>query len=338
MTAHCGQRRRRVTAATVFSPLRRRLVAGTLASATLAGLPLPAVAAPFPTRTVRMIVGQAPGGQTDTLARLVAQQFAARWKESVVIENRGGAAGTVAGRMVMQAPADGHTLLVGSNATIASAAVQMDPAPYDPVRDWAPVGRIARVGYVLAVRSGLRAANVQELVELARVRADGITLATVGAGSNASRALRLLERAAGVKILEVPYKGGAPGLQAVVAGQVDATFCDLALALPFVPVGTVRILATGATRRLALAPDVPTFAEAGLTGIVAEPWYGIVAPTGTPAAAIAELSDALHAALNDEEIRRRFVDRGYEAIIETPQEFAVAIRFEAEQARDDRQR
>ena len=216
--------------------------------------------------------------------------------------------------------------------------MQTETAAYDPVRDWAPVGRIARVGYVLAVRSGLGAATVREFVELARARADGVSLATVGAGSNAARALGLLERAAGVKILEVPYKGGAPGLQAVVAGQVDATFCDLALALPFVPAGTVRILATAGNRRLALAPDVPTFAEAGLPGIVAEPWYGIVAPAGTPAAVIAELSAALHAALNDEDIRRRFASLGYEAIVETPEEFAVAIRFEAEQARGDRQR
>jgi tripartite-type tricarboxylate transporter receptor subunit TctC len=320
------------------SQLRRRLLAGALASAALAGLPRSAAAAPFPTRTIRLIVGQAPGGQTDTMARLVAQKFAARWKESVVVENHGGAAGTIAGRMVARAPADGHTLLVGSNATIASAAVQTDTAAYDPVRDWAPVGRIARVGYVLAVRSGLGAATVREFVELARAGADGISLATVGAGSNAARALGLLERAAGVKILEVPFKGGAPGLQAVVAGQVDATFCDLALALPFVSAGTVRILATGGSRRLALAPDVPTFAETGLPGVVAEPWYGIVAPTGTPAAVITELSGALHAALNDDDIRRRFANLGYEAIVETPEEFAVAIRLEAEQARGEQQR
>ncbi len=200
------------------------------------------------------------------------------------------------------------------------------------------MGRIARVGYVLAVRAGLDAATVREFVDLARVRAEGLTLATVGTGSNAARALGLLESAAGVKILEVPYKGGALSLQAVVAGQVDATFCDLALALPFVPAGTVRILATGGSRRLTLAPDVPTFAEAGLSGVVVEPWYGIVAPIGTPAAVITELSDALRAALNDKDIRRRFASLGYEAIIETPEEFAIAIRVEAEQARGDRKR
>jgi tripartite-type tricarboxylate transporter receptor subunit TctC len=328
-------------AETAASPSRRRLLAGALAGVALAGLPrsaaAAAAAASFPTRTVRLIVGQAPGGQTDTMARLVAPQFAARWNESVVIENHGGAAGTIAGRMVARAPADGHVLLVGSNATIASAALQAETAPYDPVRDWAPVGRIARVGYVLAVRPGLGAATVREFVELARARAEGVSLATVGAGSNAALTLTRLERATGVRILEVPYKGGAPGLQAVVAGQVDATFCDLALALPHVPAGTVRILATAGNRRLALAPDVPTFAEAGLPGIVAEPWYGIVAPAGTPPAVIAELSAALHAALGDEDIRRRFAHLGYETIIETPEAFATAIRSEAEQARGSRQ-
>jgi tripartite-type tricarboxylate transporter receptor subunit TctC len=313
------------------SPARRRWILGTFAGVVLGPLSSRAADTRYPSRPVRFIVGQAPGGPSDTIARLVAKEFAERLKEAVVVENHGGATGTIAGRMVAQAPADGYTLLVASNGPIASAPVELEAAGYDPLRAWAPVGRIARAGYVLAVRSGLGTANLREFVTLARARAESVSLATVGAGSNSARALALLQRAAGIRILNVPYNGGALGLQAVVAGHVDATFCDVALALPFAASGAVRLLGACARQRLALAPDVQTFAEAGFPGVVTEAWYGIVAPAGTPAGTIAELVATLHSTLADAEVRRRFTAMGFEGIVETPAEFADAIRAEVEQ-------
>ncbi|MBK7592280.1 MAG: tripartite tricarboxylate transporter substrate binding protein [Betaproteobacteria bacterium] len=315
------------------SSARRRWLAGACTLAVGAWVPGRATESRFPSKSVRIVAPQAPGGPSDTVARLVAQHFSDRWKQSVVVENHGGAGGTIGARVVARAPADGHTLLVGSNAVIMSAAAHSPVAGHDPLRDWAPIGRIVRVGYVLAVRPGLGVATLRELVALARGRATALTVATVGAGSNSSMALALFAREAGIPLLEVPYKGGAPGLQGVVGEHVDATFCDLSLALPMAATGAVRIPATCGRRRLALAPDIPTFAEEGFPGVVAEPWYGIVAPAGTPSSIIAEVATALRAMQNDPEVGRRFATLGYETILETPAGFVDAIRDEVAQAR-----
>jgi tripartite-type tricarboxylate transporter receptor subunit TctC len=295
-----------------------------------------ASAAGYPSRSVRLVLGVASGGgPTDRIARLVALEFEKRWKVPVVVVNQGGASGTIGGRMVARGPADGYTLFVGGNGPIASAAVALSPetAGYDPIRDWAPVGRIARAGYVLIARSGLGVSTVREFALLAHARPEALSASSTGPASNSSLGLALFQQVAGVRIIEVPYKGGGDAIEAVVAGHVDAAFCDLALALPFAVSGAVRILAACSTHRLALAPDVPTFAEAGFPGVLTEAWYGIVAPAGTPRAVIAELVAALHAVLVDDDVRRRFTTMGYEAIVESPDQFADAIRLEMEQAR-----
>lgn len=315
------------------SPGRRRCLHGAFAGFMLHGLSGAVAATRYPSRPVRFIVGQAPGGPSDIMARLVAREFGERWKEAVVVENHGGATGTIAARMVARSPPDGYTLFVASNGPIASAAVEVATAGYDPLQAWAPVGRFARGGYVLAVRSGFDTTTVREFVARARVTTESVSISTVGAGSNSSRALALLRQAAGIRILEVPYNGGALALQAVVAGHVDATFCEWALASPLAESGAARILAAASRQRLALAPELPTFAEVGLPGVVAESWYGIVAPAGTPAAVIAELNATLHFMLADTDVRRRLTALGCEAIVETPEEFADAIRLETEQAR-----
>ena len=315
------------------SPARRRWLACGAAVAAGGLLPGAARAQRYPSHTVRIIAPQAPGGPTDTVARLVAHHFAERWKESVVVENHGGAAGTIGGRLVARSAPDGHTLLVGSNAAIASAAIQTEGAGYDPLRDWAPVGRIVRVGYVLALRPGLGVSTVRELVALARARAEPLTIATVGVGSNSARAVVQFARVAGIPVTEVPYRGGAPALQAVITEHVDGTVCDVALALPFLAAGKVRIAAGCGRSRLALLPDVPTFAEAGFPGVVAEPWYGIVAPAGTAPSTVAEIAAALRAMHADPEVGRRFKALGYEPIVEAPEEFAAAIAAEVAQAR-----
>lgn len=315
------------------SPSRRRCVAGGVAAIAMAAIPGQASAIRYPSGAVRLIVGQAPGGQSDTIARMIARQFGQRWNKTVIVVNHAGASGTIAGRLVAHAPADGYTLLVGSNATIASAAVDPEAAGYDPVRDWAPVGRIVRSGIVFVVRPGLDVTTVQDFVALARARAGAITVSTAGAGSNSSQAVALIEQSAGISTLAIPYNGAALQLQAVVAGVVDATICDASVARPFAARGAVRILAATARRRLALLPHVPTFIEAGYPEVVSEPWYGIVAPAGTPAAVIAELVGALHAALADSDARRKFEMLGFEPIVETSDQFANEIRADLEHAR-----
>ena len=312
------------------SPGRRRGLAFAWALALGPWVAARATPVRFPTRPVRIIAPQAPGGPTDTLARIAAQHFSARWKEGVVVENPAGAGGAIGARVVADAPADGHTLLLASNGVLAAPPAGGDAAGFDALRTWAPIGGIARVGYVLAVRPGLGATTLGAFVAKARARPEALTVATVGGGSNSAKALALLQRAAGIAVLEVPFKGTAPALQAVIGEHVDAIFCDFILAQPSAAKGALRLLAACGRHRLALAPDLPTFAEAGIPGVVAEPWFGLVAPKGTPAAVVGELAAALHAMRADPEVGHRFATLGYEVITDTPEGCAAAL--DAEQA------
>ena len=203
---------------------RRRAFLASVA-ALLAARPT-AAQAPFPARPIRLLVGQAPGGQTDTIARAVARLWSERWRDGVVVENQAGASGAIAARSVAQAPPDGYSLLLGSSASLVIATVSGE-AGYDPLRDFTPIGRVARVTYALVARGGLGTAKLDEFVALARRRPGAIALATVGAGSNVALYTTRFARAAGIDVLQVPYRGGAPSVQALLAGEVDATFCDL---------------------------------------------------------------------------------------------------------------
>ena len=267
------------------------------------------------------------------MARLIAKEFGDRWNQTAVVENHPGATGLLGGRLVAQASADGYTLLVASNSHFSAAALRGQSAGFDPLRDFAPVGRIAHGDYALAVRPGLGTMTVAEFVARARARPKSVTVATSGAGSNSQRALALLERAAHIRMLEIPYNGGGRDLQAVIAGIVDATFDDLGVVLPFAASGAVRLLAVCSARRTELAPDLPTFAETSLPEVVIEAWYGVVAPAGTPREIMATLIATLRATLADPEVRRTLAAMDLDPIAETPEQFATAIRAEIEQAR-----
>lgn len=308
---------------------RRRLLAlvGAAGVAGAVGVrPLRAARDAFPSHTVRLVVGQTPGGQTDTMARVLGAHFATQWGVSVVVENVAGAGGLIGGRAVARAVPDGYTLYVGSSANIAWSAMQSPDAGYDPRVAWAPIGRIGRVAFVLAVRNGLGAGNLREFVARARAKSEGVSVASGGEASNSGRALRLFERHAGVKVLEVPYKSSYNSVTAVVAGDVDATFCDLAAALPYP--GQLRLVAQTGAHRSPLAPDLPTFREAGGPDLVLEPWYGLVAPAHTPHDVIAVIVTALRVALTDPDVARRLAAAGYEVVLDSPDAFAAAIRRE----------
>lgn len=311
---------------------RRRLCAFGIAAGIAASLPSRGAGASFPSRTVHIVAGQAPGGQTDTIARAVAAHLGTRWSEAVVVENVAGAGGLIAGRAVARSAPDGHTLYVGANSNIAWSAAQAPNAGYDPRVAWAPIGRIVRLGFVLAVRPDLGISTAREFAARALARPEGVTVATVGEASNSGRALRMFERATGAKLLEVPYKSTVQSVQAVVSRDVDAAFCDLTAALPQAHASTLRLVAQTSTHRSPLAPDVATFREAGFPTMVLEPWYGLVAPAGTPPDVIAALAAALRAALTDETVAGRFKALGYEILLDSPDEFAAAIREELKTA------
>jgi tripartite-type tricarboxylate transporter receptor subunit TctC len=291
-----------------------------------------AAQATFPSRAIRLVVGQAPGGQTDTIARAVAHLWSGRWRDGVVVENQPGASGAIAARNVAQAPPDGYTLLLGSTASLVLATVSGE-AGYDSLRDFTPIGRVARVSYALVARGGLGTARLDEFVTLARRRPGAVTLATVGPASSVAVLATRFARAAGIEILQVPYRSGAPSVQALLVAEVDATICDLSAVAAHAAAGTVRILAVVGAQRSPLAPEVPTLGEAGYADVGDDPWYALVGPAGLPAPVTGTLAALLHSTVREPELRRRFATLGYTVFEDTPDAFTRALARELAQTR-----
>jgi tripartite-type tricarboxylate transporter receptor subunit TctC len=216
-------------------------------------------------------------------------------------------------------------LLLASSANLGMAPLSVEKLQYDPIRDFAPIGRIARVPWALGVNARLPVKTLADLIVYAKANPGRVTGGSTGPGSAASFGIDALNRKAGLDILNVPYRASALAIQAVLAGEVDLIFTDLALLEPHVKAGTVRLLAAAGAKRLRDYPNLPTVAEQGVSGIVIEPWYGLVAPAGTPFAALSALGDALTRALRSSDIRAQMLAFGYEPVDETPQEFAAAI-------------
>ena len=285
----------------------------------------PALGQSFPTRPVKIIVGQGPGTTSDILARLIAPKLGERWSSSVAIENHSGAAGTIAATMVAKAAPDGHTLLLASSANLGMAAIAVEGLQYDPIRDFAPIARIARVPWALGVSARLPVKSVAELIAYSKAHPGRLTGASTGPGSAAWFGIEMLNRRTGSDILNVPYRAAATQVRALIGGEVDMVFTDLVLIAPHVSAGTIKILAAAGSKRLRAFPDIPTMGEQGVGGIVLEPWYGLAAPAGTPPGIVGKLSEALTEVLRTDEVRRQILAFGYEAIDETPADFAAAI-------------
>jgi tripartite-type tricarboxylate transporter receptor subunit TctC len=279
----------------------------------------------FPSRPVKIIVGQGTATTSDTLARLVGAKLSELWEQPVVIEPRSGAAGTIAAASVATAPADGYTLLLASSSNLGLAAGTGRSIPYDPVKDFAPIGRIAKVPWVLGANARSPAKSVADLIAYCKAHPGRLTAGSTGPGSAAWFGVETLKRMAGIDILNVPYRSSAPSIQALLTGEVDILFTDLQLLAPHVQAGTVRLLAAAGNKRLRDYPDLPTMAEQGIPTIVIEPWYGLVAPAGTPPEVLARLSASLRKALATSAVRGHIVASGYEPIDETPAEFGAAI-------------
>jgi tripartite-type tricarboxylate transporter receptor subunit TctC len=314
--------------ATIGVAMRRTLlVASTLwLIATCAG----ALAQSFPYKPVKLIAGHAPGGPSDTMARIVGPKFAELWGQPVPIENRVGAAGTIAAALVAKAPADGYTLLICSSSSLAFATVLIKDLSYDPVRDFSMIGRIASVPTVLALASRIPAKSVSELVAYARSHPGQLTAGSSGVGSSSGFALEMLNAAAGIDILQVPYGGLAPAVRGVLSGQVDMVFAEISLVKPHVESGAMRIIAAAGNRRYLVAPEVPTLQEQGFDDVAVDTWLGIVAPAGTPSEISARLTAGLTQVLRMPEVRQRLVELGYDPVEDTPELFAAAVRADIE--------
>jgi len=264
-----------------------------------------ALAQPFPSAPVKLVVPFAPAGGTDAVARAVAQSLGKQLGQPVIVENRPGAAGALGSLAVARAPADGYTLLLGSNGPIAISP-SLDPKlPYDPARDLRPVAAVAAVPFMLVANRNLPANDVKGLVELARRKPGAINFASPGTGTTNHLVGELLKTMAKVEMVHIPYKGASPAMNDVASGVVQFMSGDINTLLPMIQGGRLKPLAVTGAARSNLVPDVPTVAESGIAGFEATGWFGLFAPAATPRPVVDRLAAAVAAALKDPEVDER---------------------------------
>jgi tripartite-type tricarboxylate transporter receptor subunit TctC len=283
----------------------------------------------FPNRPLRLVVPFPPGGPNDLIGRVLAQKLSVLLGQPVVVENRSGGGGVVGTDAVAKAAPDGHTFAVTSAGALAIAPNLVPSMPYRVGPDLAPVALVATVPELLAVHPGVPANTLAELVAHAKSRPGRLNFASSGNGSMPHLAGEALRFAAGVEIVHVPYRGAAPAVTDLVAGQVQMMFADLPVLLPQVRSGALRAVVLAGAERAPLLPEVPTTAEAGLPQLLAENWYGTVAPARTPEPALAALREAILRALRDAEVASALREQGARVAGSGPDEFAAFIRAEA---------
>jgi tripartite-type tricarboxylate transporter receptor subunit TctC len=295
-----------------------------LALAVLA--PSAALAQVYPGKPVRLVVPFPPGGSTDIVARIVAQKLGDRLGQQVVVENRGGAGGTIGTEAVAKAAPDGYTLGVASTSTHAVAPSVYPRLGYDPVKDFAPISLVAVSPYLLVVHPDVPAKTLQEFVAYVKPRPGKLNYASAGTGSTTHLAMEMLKSAAGLYIVHIPYNGNGPAGTAVIAGQVQALFGSLPAVLPHAKSGRVRPLAVGTPKRSPSLPDVPTVAEAGYPGFDASLWLAVMAPAGTPPAVIDRLYKEIVAVIGAPDAADALSKAGAEPLTSTPAELAAMVK------------
>jgi tripartite-type tricarboxylate transporter receptor subunit TctC len=287
-----------------------------------------AIAADFPSKPIRLIVPQTAGGQNDIQARLIGQKLTESLGQTVVVDNRPGAAGAIGFEISVKAPADGYTLLLGSISTLAVLPSMPNKPPYDVLRDFAPVTLISTSPYVLVVHPAVAAKSVAELVALAKAKPGVLTFASSGTGSGLHLATELFAIRSGVKLIHVPYKGSGPATVDLVAGQVQMMLNNILPTMPHVKTGRLRALAVTTAARSTALPDLPTIAESGYPGYEANSWQGIVTIAGTPKPIMNVLHREIVKTLQSPEAKAQIGGQGSDIVANTPEEFTVFIKGE----------
>lgn len=308
--------------------LHRRSACIRIAASALALAGPAAFAQAYPSRPLRIIVPFTPGGSSDVLARAIGLELGKALGQPVVIENVPGAGGSLGGEKAAKSSADGYTLFMGHVGTLAVNPWLYPKLPYDPVRSFAPVAWVARVPNVLVVHPSVPAQSLKELLALGKSQPGRFAYGSGGNGSAAHTTMEYLKMQTGTSFLHIPYRGTAPSVTDLLAGQVQLLFTGIPALLPHIKAGKMRALAVSSPKRLALLPDVPTVAESGLPdtkGFEADQWYGLVAPAGTPADIVALLNQHINKALASEEVRARLAAEGAEATPAAPQAFGQLI-------------
>ena len=303
-----------------------------IAAACLITAPMFAAAQPYPNRPIHLVVGFPPGGINDIVARIVGQKMSESLGQPVIVENRGGAGGTIGADWVSKATSDGYTLLLGSVSNLAMAPSLYGSLPYDPTKDFAPVALVAAAPNIMVVNPDFPVHSVKDLIELAKQKPGTINYASAGIGTSNHLTVELLKVMADIDIVHVPYRGDGPAIAAVLAGQVPMQFPTLPVALPYIKSGKLRAVAVSSSTRSPLLPEVPTVAESGgLPEFAVSIWVGIVAPPGTPKEIVDKLNAEIRKAVALPDIREHLEALGADPASDTPEQFSAYIAAETAQ-------
>ena len=284
----------------------------------------------YPAKAIRLIVPYAPGGDTDTVARLIAPKLAQALGQQVVVDNRPGAGSLIGTEAMLRAPADGYTLAMGTISSMAVLPVTKKSAPYDPVRDIAPVVLVTKVPYVLVAHPSLPARAVAGLVRLAKARPGELTYGTPGVATGIHLASEYFSSVAGIKLVHVPYKGGAPAVVDLVAGNISLMFSTFATTGPHLKSKRLRALAVASSGRVQDFPDVPTMSESGYRGFEASPWLGVVARAGTPGPIVGRLNSEIVRIVQAGEVRSALLAAGFNIVAGPVADFERFVGSELE--------
>jgi tripartite-type tricarboxylate transporter receptor subunit TctC len=299
-----------------------------LALVAILTMPFSAAAQTYPARPIRMLVGFAPGGPADVMARLIGQRMKALLGQPIVVENRPGAGGTIAARAVAETEPDGYTLLLGNTSTLVISPLMRKDVGYDPLKAFAPIALLGTTSDILVVNPKFPARALAELIAYAKANPGKLNYSTPGIGTPPHLIAEMLKLRAGIDIVHVPYKSGGLSIQAVIAGEVQLTFENPAVALPLVQGGVVRPLAVTSAARHPQAADVPTLIEGGLPDFVSESFTGVVGRAGIPAAVVARLNAAINETLKSPDVAATLEKLAVDAKNETPADFAAFLSEE----------
>ncbi len=298
------------------------------ASAALVCAAAAARAAEYPVKPITLVIGFAPGGPSDVMARIITRKMEEILKQPLVIENRAGAGGSIAGAAVARAAPDGYTVLLATGSLLAINVSLYKNLGYDPEKDFEPITLVGTQTNVLYAHPTLPAQTLGELITYAKLNPGKLTFGSGGNGTPAHLAGEMLKIEAKIDIVHVPFRGTGPALQAVLGGHVPMAFNPPPPLLPHIQSGAIRAIAVTTLKRTAALPTVPTIAESGFPGFDATTWHGLVAPAGTPKEVVATLHRAAVAALNDAEVRKALTDLGVDVVADTPEEFRAYIKSE----------
>jgi tripartite-type tricarboxylate transporter receptor subunit TctC len=313
------------TAASVAAALQSLL----LAAACALGAASNAMAQAFPSKPIKILVGFAPGGAMDIVARTLGPKISASVGQPVIVENKPGAGSNIAIRALIDSAPDGYTVMLVANGLTANPALYQ-PAPFDPERDVAPVALVARLPVVVAAGTASEITSLAKLIEAAKARPGAVPYGSPGNGSTPHLAVELFARAAGITLQHVPYKGGSPAINDVLGGQLPLVAVNAVEVLPHVKAGRLRVLAALSAERVSTLPDAPTIAESGYAGFEASVWHAFIAPRGTPPAVVEKLSAEVHKALAAPDVKERLAALGAEVSPTGPEKLGALIRLERE--------